>query len=197
MGFLLHRGIGRACRRCFRNERQPKDTLFRSSRQARFEPSELRQKALPKPATMPKLPRSQLSEDVMKLEGGCYCGAVRYVAEGEPMLKAQCHCRECQYITGGSPTMFVAMPPDGLKYTKGAPKQFSRKDLEKPVTREFCAECGTHVVTRPQRPLVVIKVGTLDDPAAIMPQIAIYTVDKQPFHHVPEGMPAFERLPQR
>ena len=31
----------------------------------------------------------------MKLEGGCYCGEVRYVAEGEPTLKAQCHCREC------------------------------------------------------------------------------------------------------
>ena len=88
----------------------------------------------------------------MKLEGGCYCGAVRYVAEGEPMLKAQCHCRECQYITGGAPNMFVVMAPDGFKYTKGAPKQFTRKDLEKPVTREFCAECGTHVVTRPQRP---------------------------------------------
>ena len=94
--------------------------------------------------------------------------------------------------------MFLAMPPDGFKYTKGSPKQFTRKDLEKPVTREFCGECGTHVVTRPQRPLVVIKVGTLDDPSLFgSPQVAIYTIDKQPFHHVPEGMPAFERLPRR
>ena len=134
----------------------------------------------------------------MKLEGGCYCGKLRYVAEGEPVMKAQCHCRECQYITGGSPNMFVAMPPDGFKYTKGAPKQFSRSDLEKPVTREFCAECGTHLVTRPLVPVVVIKVDTLDDPGLFgSPQVAIFTVDKQPFHHVPDGMPAFERLPQR
>ena len=133
----------------------------------------------------------------MKLEGGCYCGAVRYRAEGEPMMMAQCHCRECQYITGGSPNVFLAMALDALSYTKGAPKQFARKDLEKPVTREFCAECGTHMVTRPQRRIVVIKVGTLDDPTQFTPKMAIYTCDKQAFHHVLEGMPAFERLPQR
>ena len=136
-------------------------------------------------------------ERSMKLTGGCYCGAVRYEADGEPMMMAQCHCRECQYITGGSPNIFVAMPPTSFKYTKGAPKQFARKDLEKPVTREFCAECGTHVVTRPNRPIVVIKVGTLDEPSQIMPQVAIYTIDKQPFHLIPEGVRAFERLPQR
>jgi hypothetical protein len=135
----------------------------------------------------------------MKLEGGCYCGKVRYVAEGDPMMKAQCHCRECQYITGGSPNMFIAMPIAGFSYTKGQPKQFKRSDLERPVTREFCAECGTHVTTRPQGfPAVIVKVGTLDDPKLFgMPQMAIYTCDKQAFHQIPDGLKTFERLPQR
>jgi hypothetical protein len=135
----------------------------------------------------------------MKLEGGCYCGALRYVAEGTPMLKAQCHCRECQYISGGSPNMFVLMPSDGFSYVKGTPKQFKRSDLERAVTREFCAECGTHLITRrPDFPAVILKVGTLDEPSLFgAPKMAIYTMDKQAFHHIPDGMPSFERLPDR
>ena len=134
----------------------------------------------------------------MKLEGGCYCGKVRYVAEGEPMLKAQCHCRECQYITGGSPNVFMALPESGFSYTKAQPKVFRRKDLPNPVTREFCADCGTHLVSRaPGLPgAVILKVGTLDDPSAFGgPQIAIFTVDKQTFHQIPAGVAAFERVP--
>jgi hypothetical protein len=135
----------------------------------------------------------------MKLEGGCYCGKVRYVAEGEPMRKGQCHCRECQFITGGAPNMFVVMPSAGFAYTKGAPRQFTRSDLENPVTREFCADCGTHLATRPPgRPVIVVKVGTLDDPKLYGgPQMAIFTIDKQPFHQIPDGLPSFERMPQR
>ncbi len=133
----------------------------------------------------------------MKLEGGCYCGKVRYVAEGAPMLKAQCHCRECQYISGGGANMFLLMPNGGFHYSKGAPNRFSRSDLENPVTREFCAECGTHLTTlRPGLDAVVVKVGTLDDPSQFgRPQMAIFAVDKQPFHVIPDGLPTFERLP--
>ena len=43
---------------------------------------------------------------------------------------------------------------------------------------------------------VIIKVGTLDDPAVYgTPEVAIQTADKQAFHHIPEGMPAFARWP--
>jgi hypothetical protein len=135
----------------------------------------------------------------MRLEGGCYCGQLRYAAEGEPIVQAQCHCRECQYISGGSPNLFILMPAGGFTYTKGTPKPFTRRDLQRAVTREFCPECGTHLVTRlPDRPAVVVKVGTLDDPKLFGgPQIAIYTIDKQPFHQIPTGLPTFERLPPR
>jgi hypothetical protein len=135
----------------------------------------------------------------MKLEGGCYCGNLRYAAEGDPMMKGQCHCRECQYISGGAPNFFMLMPIAGFKYTKGTPKQFSRSDLEGAVTRDFCAECGTHLVThRPGLPAAVVKAGTLDDPALYgSPQMAIFTCDRQAFHIIPEGMPSFEKLPPR
>ena len=51
---------------------------------------------------------------------------------------------------------------------------------------------------RPGLHAVILKAGTLDDPGLFgSPQMAIYTIDKQPFHHIPESLPAFERLPKR
>jgi hypothetical protein len=133
----------------------------------------------------------------MALEGGCYCGEVRYEADGDALFKGQCHCRECQYISGGSVNVTMAMPAAGFRYTKGAPAQFARTDLDTPVVREFCASCGTHIAARPPGlPAVMLKVGTLDDPAEFGgPQMAIYLCDKQPFHQIAEGVATFDKMP--
>ena len=133
----------------------------------------------------------------MKIEGHCYCGALKFEATGDPLFKGQCHCRECQYISGGHPNAVMGMPEAGFKYTKGTPKQFKRADLENAVTREFCAECGTHMVTlRPGLHAIVLKAGTLDDPGLFgTPQMAIFTEDKQAFHYIPDDLPTFEKLP--
>ena len=134
----------------------------------------------------------------MKAEGGCYCGAVRYEAGGAPRFKGQCTCRECQYISGGSENLFMIMPADEFRYVKGEPKPFTRSDIPGPGTREFCGTCGTHLTTRSPRDttMVVLKVGTLDDPAAYGgPQAAIWTADKQAYHLIPEGLPTFAGFP--
>jgi hypothetical protein len=132
----------------------------------------------------------------MPLTGRCYCGRVRYRAEAEPVFQGQCYCRECQYVSGGGPNNFVAVPAGGFVYSEGAPKTFAREDLPNPVTREFCPACGTHLATRlDAMQMMIVKVGTLDDPTSFKPQVAVHVADKQPFHNIPEHLRQFERLP--
>ena len=133
----------------------------------------------------------------MRISGGCYCGSLRYESVGDIEASIQCHCRECQYITGGNPNVIMIMPLNGFEFVKGIPKTFKRKDIEKAVTRLFCENCGTGIGTKnPNRPnSIILKVGTFDDPSIFKPDIAIFTIDKQKFHYIEDGLKSFERRP--
>ena len=133
----------------------------------------------------------------MKITGGCYCGAVRYEIDGEAQASLQCHCRECQYISGGFPAALMLFPLESFQLSSGEMKQFRRPDHEHPVPRHFCENCGTGVASEtPNRPgSIVIKAGTFDDPSAFNPAVAIYTCDKQDYHHIPEDMTSFDKRP--
>jgi hypothetical protein len=47
-----------------------------------------------------------------QIEGGCLCGAVRFVATGEPLNVAWCHCESCRKHSGAPVSVFVAFPHD-------------------------------------------------------------------------------------
>ena len=87
------------------------------------------------------------------------------------------------------------MPLSGFEFVKGIPKTFKRKDIKKAVTRLFCKNCGTGIGTKnPNIPnSIILKVGTFDDPSIFKPDIAIFTIDKQKFHHIEDGLKSFER----
>jgi len=134
----------------------------------------------------------------MALTGHCYCGNLKYEAGGAPLMKLMCHCRECSYFSGGNALPLIVTPEAEFKYTAGEVKKFARKDLAAPVTREFCPNCGTHVVSRApgMKGAVIIKVGSLDDPSAFdKPGVSIFTCDKQPWQTVFAGAPSFEKTP--
>lgn len=133
-----------------------------------------------------------------KQTGGCYCGDIRYEAEGDALMKVACHCRECQYISGGSANMIIGLAEDGFSYVKGEPAQFTRDDIDNAVTREFCPRCGTPILSRvPQNPgALFVKVGTMDNPETFgTPDVAIHTDDSYAFHVIGEGIAQFAKLP--
>jgi hypothetical protein len=58
---------------------------------------------------------------------------------------------------------------------------------------------GTRLTTGwPDLSLVILKSGPSTNLSLYgAPQMAIHTIDKQPFHVIPEGLTMFERLPPR
>ncbi len=47
---------------------------------------------------------------MVKLEGGCLCGNIRYSGEADPLLTVICNCKNCQKTSGGAFSVNVAVP---------------------------------------------------------------------------------------
>ncbi len=133
---------------------------------------------------------------MMDITGRCYCGQVAYKAHGPGFMKFECYCRECRYISGGGPVMGMAVMNEGFEITKGEVKSFTRDDVEGAVTRQFCPNCGTHMITRapgfPQG--VIIKIGSLDDESQFDgAEMAAFACDARPWHRLPDHIPVKQR----
>lgn len=133
----------------------------------------------------------------MAFEGGCACKAVRYRVSADPIAVMNCHCRACQYASGGGYATAVVVPPGSFEIVKGVPKGYaSVGDSGAPVTRYFCAECGSPIYSQPQsRPIHVVKAASMDDPSGLKVMGALYTSEAQPWAHVDPGKPRFEKMP--
>lgn len=128
------------------------------------------------------------------LKGGCACGEVRYQLLAAPIRVHCCHCSDCQRHTGSAFVLNAIIETSAIKIIRG--------DLEAvPVPRDYaphdiyrCRKCKTALWSdyghRPQ--IRFVRVGTLDDPSALRPDIHIYTRTKVPWLKLPRGTPAFK-----
>jgi hypothetical protein len=129
------------------------------------------------------------------LEGGCACGAVRYRLEAAPMFVHCCHCRDCQRQTGAAFAVNALIEIDRVALVSGEPVPYGMPtDSGRPHRIYRCPACQTAVWSEygGLAKLRFVRVGTLDDPAALPPTVHIYTRSKLPWVALPEGVPAFE-----
>jgi len=110
-------------------------------------------------------------------EGGCLCGAVRYRVTAEPGTVVICHCTHCRRASGSAFSVNLLVQ-EGDYEQSGETKFFLDKgDSGLPSYRHFCGQCGSPVVTKAENlpGMVLVKAGTLDEPAGLRPQVEIYT----------------------
>jgi hypothetical protein len=124
-----------------------------------------------------------------KLSGSCLCGSVEYSASGEPVLTAFCHCRNCQKGGGGGYSANVAVPAGSLAILGPVERYSWTGGSGSEITRSFCPKCGSPIVIKADAldGLALIQAGTLDDPAAIEPNVHIWCASAQPWDNIAEG----------
>ena len=132
----------------------------------------------------------------MALEGGCTCGEVRYRMTSAPLFVHCCHCRSCQRETGTAFALNALIEAGRVEILAGAPETIvtpSASGKGQSIVR--CPSCHVAVWSHYAgfgEPVKFIRVGTLDDPDRLSPDVHIYLRSKQPWVRIPEGVPSAE-----
>ena len=129
------------------------------------------------------------------LEGGCSCGEVRYRLKSGPMFVHCCHCLDCQRQTGSAFVLNALIETERVEVLSGEPIPLSMPtDSGRPHDIYRCPKCLTAVWSdygrRPS--LRFVRVGTLDDPKALKPDVHIFTRSKVGWVTLAGGVPAFD-----
>lgn len=115
-------------------------------------------------------------------EGGCHCGAVRYVCSEEPITVVNCHCGDCQKIAG-SPFITGVLVPKGSIAINGEIRSYKvEADSGNGTTRNFCPACGTRILVELEGgDGVGVSYTSMDDNSWLEPSIELYTSKAQPW----------------
>jgi hypothetical protein len=127
-------------------------------------------------------------------EGGCACREVRYRLTSGPLFVNCCHCRWCQRETGAAFAINAMIEADRVELLTGEPEIVhtpSNSGRGQDIAR--CPTCRVAVWSHysgggPK--ISFIRVGTLDEPDRLPPDVHIFTASKQPWVVLPEGVPA-------
>jgi hypothetical protein len=129
------------------------------------------------------------------IEGGCDCKAVRYRMMSAPLVVNCCHCRWCQRETGSAFALNAMIEADRVVNLGIEPEVIntpSESGLGQKIAR--CPVCkvavwshyaGSGPVTK------FVRVGSLDEPDLLPPDVHIFTASKQPWVLLAQNVPAF------
>jgi hypothetical protein len=130
---------------------------------------------------------------IQNSEGGCACGQVRYRVISEPLIVHCCHCSICQCQTGSA---FVINALFEAKHVELIQGEIIEKMVPSPSGKgqkiARCIECSVAVWSNYymggiRDGIRFIRVGTMDNPNSLPPDVHIFTTTKQNWVILPEN----------
>jgi len=136
--------------------------------------------------------------ETFPIEGGCDCGEVRYRVTSAPLFTHCCHCRWCQRESGASFALNTMIEADRVELLRGTPEIVdtpSASGAGQKIAR--CPRCRVALWSHyaGSGPVVAfVRVGTLDTPDRLPPDVHIFTSTKASWVGLNDGKPAFDEF---
>ena len=130
-----------------------------------------------------------MSESTDVYDGGCACGHVRYRMTSRPLIVHCCHCTWCQRQNGSAFAVNALIETDRVDLLQG---DVTEVLVPSPSGKsQRIARCPKCQVALWSNYLILfggigdavrfVRVGTLDNPGSMPPDVHIYTSSKQPW----------------
>lgn len=135
-----------------------------------------------------------MSDSDFPAEGGCDCGLLRYRLASRPMFVHCCHCRWCQRESGAAFALNALYEADRVVHIGAEPDLVDTPSES--GSGQLMARCPRCRVTiwsnyASAGPWVrFVRVGTLDNPDLLPPDVHIFVRSKQPWFELPAHTPA-------
>jgi hypothetical protein len=137
-------------------------------------------------------------EDVRHLEGGCTCRHVRYRVHSTPLFVHCCHCSWCQRETGSAFVINALIEANEIELVQGDTEIIDTPSASRKGQKIYrCPRCKIALWSNyagAGEAIRFLRVGTLDRPDRIPPDIHIYISTKLPWVVLPEGVPSVEEF---
>ena len=115
---------------------------------------------------------------MIKHQGGCHCGNVRYTTTYDPMMVMACHCTTCTKISGAGMTVSAVFGEGEVDF-EGDIKTFPyRGESGNCVHQGFCSNCGNNIVGHPE----ILAKGAPTQNAHLPAKIDVFEQNKQTTH---------------
>ncbi len=126
------------------------------------------------------------------LEGGCYCGYIRYRTNATPSDETNCHCTDCRRAQAAAFVSWFTVPTSRYHLTEGEPTRFASSNH---AMRSFCPRCGTTLsFQRNDSPQEIdITTCSLDDPERVPPRDQTRTLTKVVWIELDSRLPVYAR----
>jgi len=138
--------------------------------------------------------------DPYPLPGRCTCGAICYRISSRPLFVHCCHCRWCQRESGSAFALNAMIETDRVELLEGKPELITiptQSGKGQVVAR--CPQCRIALWSHyagAGNAISFVRVGTLEDPDRLPPDIHIFTASKQPWVLLSPDIPAVEEYYQ-